>query len=179
MESFLENEIRKSRCFSVSAQNLNEKFNNKNIFIISKEDKLIHLSDEQIVDNNIFNKMIEDKKINVKEIDFLSNKNLLSLMDLGANEMIDDGAFRGIKFEKSGLTYKIYDYSPLDRVGILFREIDSKTLLVINFPKYNRVMWTTKGEYSNDNEGLKLCVEEYNNVKIKINMLDNKTIQDQ
>lgn len=86
---------------------------------------------------------------------------LLKLIEIVKANSLNEAVFRGIRFDKGGLAYKIIDYSPDDKTGILLREIDNRILLIIDFPKYGKVLWTTRGEYSNDQVGLKQCVSSY------------------
>ena len=86
---------------------------------------------------------------------------LLKLIEIVKANSLNEAVFRGIRFDKGGLAYIIIDYSPDDKTGILLREIDNRILLIIDFPKYGKVLWTTRGEYSNDQVGLKQCVSSY------------------
>lgn len=82
--------------------------------------------------------------------------------------LIDDSSLTGVEFEKSSLKYKILEYSSTDKTGILLRYMDNKLLLIINFPKYGKVLWNEKGEFNADAAGLKQCIEKYNQKNIKV-----------
>lgn len=92
---------------------------------------------------------------------FLKSDELLKLMEYGFNDLIPDSAFTGLEFDKAGVRYKILGYSPTDKTGILFKKLDGKILLVINFPKHpGKLLWNVKGEYNADKVGLTQCLAD-------------------
>lgn len=92
---------------------------------------------------------------------FFKNEELLKLMEYGFDDLIPDSAFTGLEFDKAGVRYKILGYSPTDKTGILFKKLDGKILLVINFPKHpGKLLWNVKGEYNADKVGLTQCLAD-------------------
>lgn len=153
---FLERfELRIGDVFDVSIAENKHKIN---LIILKNAEITPFFADSTITKNNLENLLINCET--PKKKTFFKNNELLKLMEYGFNELVPDFAYTGVEFEKGGLIYKILGYSPSDKTGILFRKLDGKILLVINFPKHpGKLLWNVKGEYNADRKGLSRCIE--------------------
>lgn len=177
-KELMQYEIGHNRCFEIKMANNQSIFTNRSIFIRTVDDNLIQLSTLMKIEGKILESIYQMKNCQVKATNLaLTNIELLNLTKLAFNKQVEDLAFRGVCFSKSGIHYKFLEYSSEDRTGILFRELDGKILLILGFPKYGRVLWEVKGQYGSDTVGISKCKEAYKLLhtskrKINYNQLD-------
>lgn len=161
------NEIRVGDIFSVSIDENQVSKVTKNKYILKKDGLIYTIKDDcGVFDEELDNILHEGSKL-IKE-QYLKHQELLYMLHEANDGLIDDSSLTGVEFEKSSLKYKILEYSSTDKTGILLRYTDNKLLLIINFPKYGKVLWNEKGEFNADAAGLKQCIEKYNQKNIKV-----------
>lgn len=158
-DDFRRNEILESRLFIIKSTQKIPNFECENVYFMDKD--IIYTLNNNVIASSDIKKILQASRYVIQYQNYLKASLLLKLINIVNENSLDESIFRGIRFDKGGLTYKIIDYSPDDKTGILLREIDNKILLIIDFPKYGKVLWTTKGEYCNDQVGFKLCVDAY------------------
>lgn len=159
-DEFIGDENINNRCFTMSISENAGNLGKKILFVSGKNGQIIQILTGYEMSYEAANRLVQEKKGEVKIVNELTGTMLLKLIKLGFQDRVDDLVYRGIRFQKSGLYYRIVDYSPQDKVGILRREIDNKLLIIINFPKFGKLLWNVKGEYSVDQVGINKYLQE-------------------